>query len=279
MTQPSGAGHSLTDAEARLAALHRQETGPTPEPEERYLLKYDLLALQPGEHVLDLRCGIGRDLVRMAPLVGPSGSVTGLETYDAVVEAARQRVAQEGLTNVRVLRADAGPLPFPDDAFDVVHTERVLGVDGDPEALVAEIVRVTRPGGRIVCCEIDSGDRFIDFDEMDLVEKVYVRGGGFSRHPYMGRQLFRRFRRAGLTDVEVRGYLWTQPNQARGAVIEADLRKAVSEGSVSPAEAERFDAQYRAHLEAGNLFGANATFLARGTKPRAAVRSRNTATD
>lgn len=239
--------------------------------EARYQLKYELLALQPGESVLDVGCGIGRDLLRMAPLVGGSGSVVGFDISAALVEHARQRMAEAGFANGRVLHGDSGPLPFPDATFDAVHTNLVLQFADDLEGTLAEMVRVTRPGGRIVCCEMDYGGRFLDFEDMSLVEKVYARGG-YPRNPYIGRQLFRRFRRLGLTDVEVQGYLRTGTDAAAWGELGADLQRAISEGAVTGEEAERFESQFRARVAAGEFLSASASFVARGTKPAAAPR-------
>lgn len=239
--------------------------------EARYQMKDELLALQPGENVLDVGCGIGRDLLRMAPLVGSSGSVVGLDISAALVEHAHQRIVEAGYAHSRVVHSAGGPLPFPDAAFDAVHTNLVLMFADDLERTLAEMVRVTRPGGRIVCCEMDYGGRFLDLEDMSLVEKVYARGG-YPTNPYVGRQLFRRFRRLGLVDVEVRGYLRTGTEPAAWGELGADLQRAVSEGAVSAEEAERFESQFRARAEAGEFLNASASFIVRGTKPDVGAR-------
>lgn len=267
MVQNLGRGFAdpaAMDATVLIEGLRRQEANG--ESEARYAVKYELLALQPGESVLDLGCGAGRDLLRMAPLVGSAGSVTGFDINGAFVEHSRQRITDAGLPNVRALHGNPGPLPFPHASFDVVHTERVLIFVADPEAMLAEMVRVTRPGGRVVCCEFDSGDRFLDIDDMELVQRVYARGSSFARNPYMGRQLFRRFRRTGLVDVEVRGVLRTDA-ALNPSSLRADLDRAVAEGAITSGEAARFEAQIAALQEAGELFTAFPSFLARGTKP------------
>lgn len=253
------------DPNALIEALRKQEANG--EAAERYEIKYEMLALKPGEYVLDFGCGAGRDLMRMAPLVGRDGSVVGIDINEALVEHTQRRIVDAGLANARALHSVGGRLPFPDASFDVVHTERVLIFVADPDEAVAEMVRVTRPGGRIVCCEFDTVS-FLDMDDMGLVQKVYARGGSFSRNPYMGRQLFRRFRRAGLVDVEVRGVLRTNVQQDTiRTPMAADLEKALSEGAITRAEASRFEEHVRALQEAGHLFTASPSFVARGMKP------------
>lgn len=253
------------DASALIEALRKQEANG--EAAERYEIKYEMLALRPGERVLDFGCGAGRDLTRMAPLVGSDGSVVGIDINQSLVAHTQQRIADAGLRNVRALHAIGGPLPFPDASFDVVHTERVLVFVADPDATMAEMVRVTRPGGRVVCCEFDTVS-FLDLDDMGLVQKVYARGGGFSRNAHMGRQLFRRFHRAGLVDVDVRGVLRTNTQQTIPLSMAADLEKALSEGAITRQEAQRFEEHVRALQEAGDLFTASPSFIARGTKPQ-----------
>lgn len=97
--------------------------------------------------VLDVGCGSGA-LLR---LLGPRAqSVTGLDTAPAMRELARAGLHRSGLARCSVRHGDAHELPFPDDRFDVVVLDEVLGASARPFAVIAEAARVIRPGGRLV---------------------------------------------------------------------------------------------------------------------------------
>lgn len=102
-----------------------------------------LLALAPGEAVLEVGCGTGVFLPLLARAVGPGGRVVGLDHAPTFVEEARQRVAVDGLAaTVEVEEGDAYRLPFPDASFDAAHCERVLMHLDDPDAALREMARV-----------------------------------------------------------------------------------------------------------------------------------------
>jgi phosphatidylethanolamine/phosphatidyl-N-methylethanolamine N-methyltransferase len=67
-----------------------------------------------------------------------------------MLEKARQRVEREGLSHVRLFEMDAASLTFADDAFDCVYAPYLMSVVPDPVAVVHEMYRVCRPGGRLV---------------------------------------------------------------------------------------------------------------------------------
>lgn len=101
----------------------------------------------PGQRVLDLGCGPGYATTDLAELVGPSGSVVGLERSARFAGIARARAAGLGLANVEVHELDLMTDPWPAGAFDAVWCRWVAIFVASPETLVANIRRVLRPGG------------------------------------------------------------------------------------------------------------------------------------
>jgi SAM-dependent methyltransferase len=109
--------------------------------------------LAPGEHVLDLGSGSGTDSLVAAQMVGPAGSVTGLDMTAEMVAKARGATALMELTNVRFVEAEAEQLPFGEQ-FDVVISNGVIDLLPDKDVVFAELRRVLRPGGRIQIADV-----------------------------------------------------------------------------------------------------------------------------
>jgi SAM-dependent methyltransferase len=113
---------------------------------------FELLEPSAGDTLLDAGCGTGRDALRLLELVRPGGHVVGIDTSSKVLAAARARA--HGARGLRLHRSDLTSLPFADASFDGARADRVLLHVERPERAVAELVRVTRPGRRIVLSEL-----------------------------------------------------------------------------------------------------------------------------
>src|SRR4029077_18496786 len=104
------------------------------------------MAIKRGDRVLEVGVGTGIN----AALYPTDCSVTGIDLSSSMLEKARERVARKGVRNVRLLQMDAANLKFADDSFDIVYAPYVISGVPDPVAVTREMVRVCRPGGRIV---------------------------------------------------------------------------------------------------------------------------------
>lgn len=124
----------------------------TAENSAAYLLPH----LRPGMSLLDVGCGPGTVTVDLARAVAP-GEVVGLDSAPAVLDEARAHAAQAGVRNVRFEAGDVYALPFPGSSFEVVHAHQLLQHLTDPVAALAEMRRVTRPGGLVAVRDSDYG--------------------------------------------------------------------------------------------------------------------------
>jgi ubiquinone/menaquinone biosynthesis C-methylase UbiE len=103
----------------------------------------EFVAPRGDERVLDVGTGAGALALALAPLVR---EVVGLDPVPELLELARARARP----NTEFLEGDGAALPFPDGSFDLAGTLRTLHHVTEPECVVAELVRVTRPGGCVL---------------------------------------------------------------------------------------------------------------------------------
>jgi N-acetylglutamate synthase-like GNAT family acetyltransferase/SAM-dependent methyltransferase len=108
-----------------------------------------LAKLQPGETVLDLGSGPGRDLLEAARQVGVTGRAIGVDFTPEMIERARASAAEAGLGNVAILNGELEGLPVHCGAVDVVISNCVINLVDDKRAALVETYRALRPGGRL----------------------------------------------------------------------------------------------------------------------------------
>jgi arsenite methyltransferase len=118
---------------------------------------FALRKLSKGERVVDVGSGAGFDSFVAADQVGPSGKVIGVDMTKEMLAKSRSTAAKMGLANVEFREGLAEGLPVEDGWADVVISNGVINLCADKKAVLSEIFRVLRPGGRLQFADIANG--------------------------------------------------------------------------------------------------------------------------
>jgi len=226
------------------------------------------LRLSPGDRVLELGCGAGDDSRALAAQVGPDGEVVGIDASEAMISVARQRSAGTGLP-VSFHVGDAMQLDLPTDSFDAVRCERLLIHVPDAAVVLGEMVRVTRPGGRVVVVDIDMDGLLIDLPDTDpdLVRRAVHGMSDAMSTGQIGRQLPRRFGEAKLEDVTYRSAVLAFPYRFASHMVAGSLVGAVGIGAVTEAEAGAVQRAMERAEGDGVFYLGMPFYIVSGTKP------------
>lgn len=115
---------------------------------------FSLGRLTRGERVLDLGSGAGTDSLVAAQMVGPKGSVTGIDMTPEMLAKARSAAGEIGADHVQFVEGEVERLPFADESFDVVISNGVIDLVPDKDAVFGELLRVLTPGGRLQIADV-----------------------------------------------------------------------------------------------------------------------------
>jgi len=231
------------------------------------------LQLGYGGSVLDVGCGPASDTIALARLVGKAGRVVGIDTDAEAIEKANAR-AQEMRVGQWVQHevGDAHRLPYATDSFDSVHCARTLHRVANPRQVIAEMVRVAKPGGRVVLADVDMSSRTFDVSEPALqpVEWELRRARELVfDNLYTGRSLYRWAKETGLQEVSAQPFAFaiTDVEVATTKGRMPDVQQAAIEaGLVNATEVAALNALYMGRAARDEFFGYVVFVVAVGRK-------------
>jgi SAM-dependent methyltransferase len=140
--------------------------------------------LREGETVLDLGSGGGIDVILSAKRVGPTGVAYGLDMTDEMLALAQQNAREAGVTNVHFLKGVIEQVPLPANSVDVVISNCVINLSVDKSAVLTEIARVLKPGGRIGISDVVAEDRLTSEQRAERGSYVGCIAGALSKGEY-----------------------------------------------------------------------------------------------
>jgi SAM-dependent methyltransferase len=227
----------------------------------------DVVQLQPGETVLEVGCGSGVLARWLARSTSHANQIIAVDVNRYLLREASALAKKEGLADLITFQeANAEALPFPDNHVDVALSFTVLE-EGNADRMLAELVRVTKPGGRIAVMV-----RSLDVPWVvnvplrpELKTKVQTPRGFVDEKGCADASLYRRFRRTGLTQVE----MW--PQHAASAQLDtpqAEFAHGAILGVLTAEETQAWHAGMTQAVADGSYLIAQPFHCAVGTKPK-----------
>ena len=231
----------------------------------------DRLAVQGARAALDVGCGTGGDVVEMASRMSQGCEAVGVDASKAMITEARRRhsgpLADAGAgVSVTFRLGDALGLPYPDGAFDVCRAETVLQHLRDPRQAIREMVRVTRPGGRVGALEFDHGGSMLDHPDQQATQAILNAYTDSIACGCMGRQLPRMFREAGLTEVSVDPFVIFGTLQAFRGLLTPTMARLRDEHVLTGEQANEWWAALSRWEAEGNFLGSATAFVVTGIR-------------
>ena len=229
---------------------------------------YGLLELQAGGAVLDVGCGTGDDVRALGQLVGEGGRAVGVDVSETLITEARRRAGGSSLP-VEFHQGDALCLPFPDASFDACRSERTLIYLEDPAPALGEMMRVARPGARIVVFEPDLDALMIDGSDRTLTRAIVAHFCRGFPNSQTGRQLPGLFRQAQVVDVAITPVtLVVRDYDVADEFfkLRATVERAQADAAVSVTDAEGWLGEMEQRGRDGRFFVASPAFVVSGRK-------------
>ena len=171
--------------------------------------------LRAGETVLDLGSGGGIDVLLSARRVGATGFAYGVDMTDEMLDLARANAVEAGATNVEFRKGLIEDLPLSDGIIDVVISNCVINLSADKPAVLAEMFRVLKPGGRIGISDVVAEDHLTPQMRAERGSYVGCIAGALSRTEYLDG-----LTAAGFTDADVTFTHEAAPGM-HGAIVRA----------------------------------------------------------
>jgi arsenite methyltransferase len=171
--------------------------------------------LREGETVLDLGSGGGIDVLLSARRVGPTGIAYGLDMTEEMLALARRNAAEAGVANAHFLKGRIEEIPLPAESVDVVISNCVVNLSTDKAAVLAEVARVLKPGGRVGISDVVAEDRLSPEERAERGSYVGCIAGALSRGEYEAG-----LRAAGLEEVGIE-FTHQVADGLHGAIVQA----------------------------------------------------------
>ncbi len=213
-----------------------------------------------GAHILDVGCGLGHEVLRLAALVDGGGEVVGIDTSEDFIGEAVRRGSGRNLPFSFQTR-DIRSLQFEDDTFDLVRAERVLLYVKEVQQAVCEMARVLRRGGYVAVFDFDYEAFFIDSNCDRLTRRIEKLLSTDPLNPVIGRQIPELLRKAGLSVETIEPFTITPSLEMVERIYSGAIERGIRDGSLTQDEMKDWWADQRSLHTAGQFYHANPGYI------------------
>jgi ubiquinone/menaquinone biosynthesis C-methylase UbiE len=248
----------------RMAAF-LEERSRTPDAQEVNQYLCERIAPKPGERLLEVGSGSGVLCRMLAPQLQPGGCMFGVDISPEMTGEARKYALLEGIDKGIAFQTSAAEvLPYPNASLDGAIAARLLLHVANPEAVICEMKRIVKPGGRVVVMDWDFDTVTVDHPDRELTRRLlHWRSDHHGGNNWSGRQLWRCMYTAGLHNLSV--YPWVTIAHLEADGLTQSLWRAAevadNGGAISPAEQEAWIKELKNRIQAGTFFASIVYFI------------------
>jgi len=247
-----------------FAFLDRVEV--LPDVVRRRQRSYDLLRLKPGQHAVDVGCGLGTAVRDIAAHVAPGGRAMGIDLSAAMIAEARRRADTNGVT-ATFEEASVETLPLRNGSVQAYRAERLYQhVPNVPMAL-SEARRVLAPGGRIVLIDQDWDVAVLDADDLVIGREIHRTFCDSLVQGTIGRRFRRLLLDAGFVEVEVQAETVTNAVAEEYGFVVDLLDKTARAAGVDGNRLDAWVTDQHRRLASDRFFMVMTHFIASATQP------------
>lgn len=229
---------------------------------------FSLMQLGAAASAADVGCGTGEDARQMAELVGKAGRVVGFDISEAMLKEARAR-HEASVPNLQFVQCSANDLKAPSASFDAVRADRVLTHVPDTMGALREMVRVVKPGGRVVVSEPDMLGCWVNSAHHATSTRILQAIAHSCERPFAARDLYHQFQDVGLAEVRLilRSVALTDP-QAADDILKfgTAIETMIEQGKLGEEEARLWLADFDERRRTGRFLGGATIFIVAGVK-------------
>jgi SAM-dependent methyltransferase len=232
------------------------------------------LGLRATSHVLEAGCGPGTALADLLPWIGSGGRIVGIDPTRALVAEAEERARKAGVSQTTYLVGDIRQIDQPDNVFDAAFCDKILVHVGPVSQAIAEMVRVTRPGGRVGAVEWFSQGMMIAADYSLTRQVLDGSAPAGALNPLAPIELESLFADAGLHHLEA-GSIVSESRQylpSLQVMLKRRVEQAVELAALSADAGRAWLDELDARAVRGRFYWAALVRWAAGTKAGASAR-------
>jgi SAM-dependent methyltransferase len=229
--------------------------------QELKALGHERTGIHAGAHVLEVGCGFGLETLRLARLAAPGGLVTGCDLSSDFLAEARRR-ASAARVDIVFEQARVEAMPYPNQSFGIVWSERLLIYVPDVARAASEMRRVLRAGGRVACIEPDISTSTLNLAERSLVRRVMGHEADTNvAHGWLPGQLGGILKDVGFRDIRLATRVVVFSPELAASYFAQCGRSAAAGGVISDSELQDWTSGIETLLNEDRLFASVGYFL------------------